>query len=561
MRHSYWNHRASQLARQAALDVGKRSIAASLGQIALIAVYAVFTDFRRDRPVLLTWSGGAILAACFLRLYLAVDRAAYIQERRRLWQRFFALSLIASTVGWSVLFYSAITHYGLFSRTTTISLLVGSGISAAFTLSVTPMRRLAGLLITLLLGVPLVRVLMLSGPDSTAMALIFVVYYVFLMDQLRIQNRIYWDGLRDRLQVIEERDKLRIILDAIPGLVAWLGPDLGYHGVNRNYAAYFGGLPIDFGGRALSDDREGAEFVNTVRQFFDSVQDEQTVEIYLPQGKECRCHLLVMRKMQSEAYLIGIDINDLKTAQAALNDQRSKAEAASRLAALGEITANIAHEIRNPLSAAIGSLQLLRQGKGSAPELVERALVASRRIERIVSSLMRFSRKVENEPFVVVDLRNVISESLDLIAPHFRSNQVALAVDPIAPGLKIRCRPLEVSQVLINLLTNALDAARAQKEKWVRLSVVGVEDEWVKVAVTDSGEGISPHVSEKLFQAFFTTKPAGTGTGLGLSISKRIIDEHGGRIEVDYSAPHTTFVVSLRRAVATEQPQQLEKVG
>ena len=101
---------------------------------------------------------------------------------------------------------------------------------------------------------------------------------------------------------------------------------------------------------------------------------------------------------------------------------------------------------------------------------------------------------------------------------------------------------MEISQVLVNLLINALDAVQSLKEKWVRLEVDHQEDS-VTVAVTDSGAGIPPEINDRMFEPLFTTKPTGMGTGLGLSISKRIIERHGGTLMIDRSSPHTRFMV------------------
>jgi len=177
-------------------------------------------------------------------------------------------------------------------------------------------------------------------------------------------------------------------------------------------------------------------------------------------------------------------------------------------------------------------------------KLSDRVLMTCARINRIINGLIGFSRKSEEDPYLVVNLRQLVKDSLDLIEPHYRNNRVSLQVEPVDDALAIRCKPVEISQVLINLLTNALDAAKNQQDKWVCLQVAATETS-VTLAVVDSGHGIPNEIAEQIFTPFFTTKPRGSGTGLGLSISQRILQKHGGTIELDRSAPNTTFVIRL----------------
>jgi len=93
-------------------------------------------------------------------------------------------------------------------------------------------------------------------------------------------------------------------------------------------------------------------------------------------------------------------------------------------------------------------------------------------------------------------------------------------------------------------LGNAVEAAKNQNEKWVKLGVRS-SGEQIQVEITDSGPGVPEELREKIFEPFFTTKPPGAGTGLGLSISRRIIERYGGRIDIDHAEGHTTFVIRL----------------
>jgi two-component system NtrC family sensor kinase len=110
---------------------------------------------------------------------------------------------------------------------------------------------------------------------------------------------------------------------------------------------------------------------------------------------------------------------------------------------------------------------------------------------------------------------------------------------------RIRCDASRMSQVFVNLILNAIQAMKGEGDLFIRLSA---DDEFVRIAVRDTGCGIPAQVKGKVFDPFFTTKPVGQGTGLGLSISYGIVEQHGGRIEVDSVEGHgATFTVILPR--------------
>lgn len=107
---------------------------------------------------------------------------------------------------------------------------------------------------------------------------------------------------------------------------------------------------------------------------------------------------------------------------------------------------------------------------------------------------------------------------------------------------------MQISQVLVNVIGNAIDAIAGLSEKWIRVEVYDKNDK-VFFTITDSGKGIPLEIQEKIMHPFFTTKGVNIGTGLGLSISKSIIEEHGGFLNYNVSSPNTQFVFELRKAV------------
>ena len=139
-----------------------------------------------------------------------------------------------------------------------------------------------------------------------------------------------------------------------------------------------------------------------------------------------------------------------------------------------------------------------------------------------------------------------MNDTLALCSERFKAHGVNLQVEDLREDISFAGRPVQISQVLLNLLNNAHDAIEALAEKWIKVSFKNLEDR-IRICVIDSGSGIPENVREKMMQPFFTTKAIGKGTGLGLSVSKGIIDEHQGVLTVDHTCPNTCFVIELSK--------------
>ncbi|MCM2278079.1 MAG: ATP-binding protein [Oligoflexia bacterium] len=555
---------------QGELALAQRSIAGSLGQIVLAAIFLAFTAFPKSRP-LFSWTLlSVIFASNLLRLYLGVRQARFYPDNRRTWIALFGPTVWLPALCWGTLFHHVIRREGLNSFETTLSLLIGSGISASIITSISPDRRLAQAFFTFVLGIPLLALIQRMEAQATGLALIFITYYAFLSFQLKIHHQSFWESAHNRQRLIEQHSRLKAVMDAIPGLVAWIGPDLRFRGVNRSYALNFSGTAEEFIGKGLEYKNPDAEFVAAITEFARSGARRLSKELKLTIGeaRQKRCHLLVMSRTEAnsdsalaeEIYLICIDIQELKEARSELEQQRLRSELTSKLAALGEISANTAHEIRNPLTTVTTSMQLLQRHLKTGPpdaalisDIGERVLATCARMNKIIDNLRGYTRRTEGEPYVETHLGSIVENSVDLIEHHFRANQVALVVDPIDEKISILCHPVELSQVLVNLLHNAFDAARSQPERWVRLNCETTPDEAL-LRVIDSGRGIPDEIANRMFTPFFTTKPLERGTGLGLSISRRIIQQHRGTLVLERSAPNTTFVIRLPLASAKKAP-------
>jgi signal transduction histidine kinase len=212
-----------------------------------------------------------------------------------------------------------------------------------------------------------------------------------------------------------------------------------------------------------------------------------------------------------------------------------------------EISASIAHEIRNPITAAKSLVQQMGEDPAS-PENVEYAEVALEeldRVEKSISHLLRFARE---EEFRISEMRmaEVIPSAVETFRERLDRSGVEISMAIEADGT-MRGDPEKLRRVIINLISNALDALLESETPRPRIEIQAGEnlagtEVWLRVR--DNGPGIAPDRLQEIFSPFFTSKEG--GTGLGLAISKKVVDAHGGSIEVD-SGPGrgTEFVMTL----------------
>ncbi len=216
-----------------------------------------------------------------------------------------------------------------------------------------------------------------------------------------------------------------------------------------------------------------------------------------------------------------------------------------KLAALGEMAARVAHELRNPISVIGGFLRRL-QKHASNPELrdkyIEILLDEIKRLEEIVGEILEFSRDARKLDFSEFDVVELIREVYLLHEERFEEKGLEFGLITDRSEIEIFADKSRIKQVLINLIQNALDATPNGGK--IRVTVEDLKDR-VRVEVWNSGEPIPPDVKEKIFTPFFTTKVH--GTGLGLPISKKIIeDEHRGKIWVESSGDGgTSFIFEI----------------
>ena len=251
--------------------------------------------------------------------------------------------------------------------------------------------------------------------------------------------------------------------------------------------------------------------------------------------------------------IIGIldDITISKKLQQDLEDEKLRAVHSSKMASLGEMAGGVSHEINNPLSIIEGNaakiIRVLEKETLDIEELKKAAgkiETTTERIAKIIRGLRSFSRDGAKDPFIPTTIQSLIDETLSFCEARLTNHRIQLKINPFDPELKIDCRGVQLSQVILNLINNSSDAIQSLSNPWIQLNVQDLGAS-IEISVTDSGKGIPTEVAEKIMQPFFTTKGIGKGTGLGLSINKGIIESHQGKFYLDTDCPNTRFVIEL----------------
>src|SRR5437660_1960169 len=354
-----------------------------------------------------------------------------------------------------------------------------------------------------------------------------------------------WYGTNTDIEDRKEAEaRLRLVIDTLPALVWSKLPDGSADFLNQRFLEYTGfsleeGLGWGWMNEFHPEDRAEEEW----RAAFAAGEPfEREARLRRADGAY-RWFLLRAVPLRDERgnvvkwYGTSTDIEDRKRAEEALQEAQDKLAHVTRTQAMGELAAAIAHEVNQPLTAIVTNANFsLRQLKGSSPnldelrtaitEIVNDGTRTSAVISRIRGLLVKGSpRRTE------LGINEIIPAVITLLRNELQRHRIQLRTELEANLPRVQGDAVQLQQVLINLIMNAVEAMRLSTEQPRKLLIRSAKNsDGIFVQVQDSGPGIEPELADGIFEPFFTTKA--DGIGMGLSISRSIIESHGGQLSL-----------------------------
>jgi len=388
-------------------------------------------------------------------------------------------------------------------------------------------------------------------------------------------NLVHWFGTNTDIEESKlageavrqsERD-LRLIVDCLPGLVCTLGADGEVETFNRRLLDYLGRIPPGMGEWALvlhPDDHP-----RVIEEWSRAMETGEPYEcqhrLRGADGTYRWFHVRALPQRDAEGgivrwYALLSDIEDRKRVERTLAESELELARVSRLVTMGELTASIAHEVNQPLSAVVNNANacyvLTEQGNPPLEEIREALTEIVDDAERASAVIARVRQLATKAPLerTLLDLRDVVADVFALARHESERRRVTLRSELPETLPAVLGDRVQLQQVLLNLVVNGMEASSAVDEPRRVLTVAGRQamrdgTPEVVVSVRDAGVGVIAEQAAKLFEAFYTTKPE--GMGMGLAISHSIIVVHGGRLWVEPNdGPGATFLFSLPEADA-----------
>jgi PAS domain S-box-containing protein len=368
-------------------------------------------------------------------------------------------------------------------------------------------------------------------------------------------------------ELSDQKNFLQSVVNEIPAVVAYWDKDLRNQLNNRASATFWGMGLRETQGMHISEVIPKDVYENDLPFMLAALEGkEQGIErvIVNATGEQRNC-IVRFKPYVSNLSISGlivtiIDISEIRELEKQNQENQALLFSKSKLSLLGEMAGGIAHEINNPLTIIKGKSKIIGRiiresiGDDAAKQVLARHLEeveqTTIRIATIVKGLRSFSRDADSDSFRVIGISDIVSNVLGLTSEKLKHLDIRLSTDGVKAGQNIFCNQTQIEQILMNLISNAVDAIHGLKEKWIRIDVAEKSLCWT-IRVIDSGRGIDPAIVDKIMNPFFTTKGVGHGTGLGLSISKGLVEKHGGKIEYELFDMRTSFVISFPKVKPT----------
>lgn len=482
----------------------------------------------------------------FFSLFRLVHIYSFDIISPKLWHRIFSGIVLLTSVSWSLLLYYSLRDYHQDYRILSLNHIIFAGVIASASYNLGLSRRDFYLFALIILMAPILfYVLNLNAAfNSLFILMLLIIFFIFTILQRR-------DYSKQWIKILTQQNEMQTLINSFPAGVT-LVKNMKYIYANDKAAETAGISNEEFIDKPVGFLLKDDDFKNFFYQFADSKKTSSRHEIQFQIGNENRLNILILQKLLEDENLIiaiTLDIEDQRKNELALRS-------ASKMAALGEMSSGLAHEINNPLAVISGQAgQLLRLlDKDNKTDVahevlqegLERIYKTSFRIASIIKGLRQIARNDSADPTEVVCIYDIFRDTLSLCETRMRNKGIELikTYDP-QKEILIQCHEAQIGQVILNLLNNAIDAVEVLNEKWIKLGITVKENLKIQIEITDSGFGISKEIQRKIMSPFFTTKPTGKGTGLGLSISKSIVEQHGGSLFYNEQSSNTSFIIEL----------------
>ena len=353
-------------------------------------------------------------------------------------------------------------------------------------------------------------------------------------------------------ELFKQANLLENIINGIPAYIYWRDLSGNYIGCNDLYANLLGMDSSQLIGRGVEEipnHQKAIEFHQLDNDVLISRKAKWNQEICIDLMDGSTGHfvqsVVPMYNRDNDAFgILGlfIDVTTKKNAETERETMKSQVIQSAKMASIGELASGIGHEINNPLAIIQGNLELLEgyleqsnRKDSEVEKLVQNQMVAINRIRGIVDGLRVFAREDDKtDKKDVVDLHEALEETHQLVNSLYINEGVKIITDFSAEDFVILGNRNKLQQAILNLISNAKDAVlekQDSEEKQIRISSYN-KDKNVFLKIEDNGVGMNDELVQKIFNSYFTTKPAGKGTGIGLDLTRRIVENFGGDIAV-----------------------------
>lgn len=365
-------------------------------------------------------------------------------------------------------------------------------------------------------------------------------------------------------------ERLRLITDAVPALIAYFDRKeiCGY--ANRSYAEWFGRSKDSIVGLSLFEIAGPDLYITFVHHVAQALQGHRVSYEYSmvrSNGRTVYAKSELVPEVGLDGQVLGcfvlsVDITELKEAQAALVN-------AQKMEAVGQLTGGLAHDFNNMLTVVIGNLASLRERHPEAAEIEEfvvPAIKAAQRGAALIKRLLTFTRQQPIDPRPV-DIGLLVDDTAALLKRTLPEN-IDITISITAQSLHALSDPHQLENAILNLALNARDAMLDGGHLEIDATPVVMDSDqaaayevvpgrYVRIRVTDSGTGMEPSTMSRAFDPFFTTKPFGSGSGLGLSMVYGFVKQSGGGITLRSSLGEGTSVSLVLRQCEPESTTQI----